>query len=448
MKIFFIGIGGISMSALAVICNNLGYEVYGSDRESSEITEKLERLGIKTYIEHKKEHITKDLDMVVYTAAIAKDNEELVQAHNLGIKTLERANFLGHIMEKYENSIAIAGTHGKTTTTSITTLLFKNAKPTALIGGVFPNIGGNIEIGTSDIFITEACEYVDSFLQFYPKIAIITNLEADHLDYFKDLEQIQKSFLKFSNQVKKDGFVVANGDDENVRKALEYSKSKIYYCGFDEKNDFVVKNLCFDSLGYPQFDLYFKGELIDNYVLRVFGKHNVYNSVFSIATAYLCNISKKDIKSSLLEFVGVGRRFEYIGEKNGVKVYDDYAHHPTEIKATMEAIKPLKKNRFIAIFQPHTYTRTKSLFEEFTLCFDYADVNIFADIYPAREPFDPTISSKMLYEKVKDRGNECYYFDSFEKIVEFLDSFAKKDDLVFTIGAGDVYKIGKMYLGY
>lgn len=436
------------MSAIAIICNNLGYDVYGSDREGSDITEKLEKKGIKIYIGHKKEHIIKDLDMVVYTAAISKDNEELLQSQKLGIKTLERAQFLGHIMEKYENSIAIAGTHGKTTTTSITTLIFNksNTSPTSLIGGVFANIGGNIEIGSSDIFITEACEYVDSFLQFYPKVAVITNLELDHLDYFKDLQDIQKSFLQFSNQVKQDGFVIANGDDKNVREALKNSNSKIYYYGYDNINDFIIKNIEFDENGYPQFDLYFKDECIGNFNLKVVGKHNIYNSACAIAISHMFNISSSDIQDALLEFKGVGRRFEYIGEKNGVKVYDDYAHHPTEIKATIDAVRQLKKKRFISIFQPHTYTRTKSLFKEFTNCFDESDVNIFADIYPAREKFDPSISSKMLYDSIKDKGKECYYFDSFEKIVEFLNKFAKKDDIVFTIGAGDVYKIGKMYL--
>lgn len=448
MKIFFIGIGGISMSALAVICKNVGYDVYGSDRESSEITKKLEKSGIKIYIGHNKDNITEDFDMVVYTAAIAKDNEELVKSYNLGLNTMERANFLGHLMEKYENSIAISGTHGKTTTTSMLTLIFNkaNTSPTALIGGVFANIGGNIEIGSSDIFITEACEYVDSFLQFFPKIAIITNIEADHLDYFKDLESIKKSFLKFSNQVKSNGFVIANGDDENVKSALKNSNSKIYYCGFDETNDFVCKNVKSDDEGYPNFDLFFKNELIENFSLKVYGKHNIYNAICSIAAAYLCKINSSVIKSALLEFTGVGRRFEYIGEKNGVKVYDDYAHHPTEIKATLNAAKSIKKNRLISIFQPHTYSRTKSLFKDFNTCFDDTDIIIFADIYPAREPFDPTISSKMLCEEVKNRGIEAYHFDSFEKITDFLQKTAKENDIIFTIGAGDVYKIGKLYL--
>lgn len=450
MKIFFIGIGGISMSALAVICKTIGYDVYGSDRESSDITQNLEKLGIKIYIGHDKNHIDNSFDIVVYTAAISKDNEELVKSLSLGINTMERANFLGHIMEKYDNSIAISGTHGKTTTTSMTTLIFNesNKKPTALIGGVFANIGGNVEIGSSDIFITEACEYVDSFLQFYPKIAMITNIEEDHLDYFEDLNQIKNSFLKFSNQVKENGFVIANGDDKNVRDALKNSNSDIYYYGFDNSNDFVIRNLEFDDNSYPIFDIYYEndGVLIDRYALRVFGKHNVYNATCSIIAAYLSDIEPDKIKSAIAKFTGVGRRFEYIGEKNGIKIYDDYAHHPTEIKATLSAIKSLKKNRCITIFQPHTYTRTKTLFKDFTTCFDDGDIMVFADIYAAREPFDPTISSKMICDEVEKRNIECYHFDSFEKIVEFLKSKAKSGDIIFTMGAGDVYKIGKMFL--
>lgn len=438
------------MSALAVICNNLGYDVHGSDRESSNITDNLKNLGIKIYIGHNQNNINDSFDMVVYTAAISKDNEELVKSLSLNINTIKRANFLGHIMEKYKNSIAISGTHGKTTTTSMTTLIFNEActNPTALIGGVFSNIGGNVKIGSSDIFITEACEYVDSFLQFYPKIAMITNIEADHLDYFKDLNQIKKSFLKFSNQVKKDGFVIANGDDNNVRDALKDSLTKIYYYGFDDNNDFVIKNLKFDEDGYSNFDLYYKNYdvIIDRYYLNVFGNHNVYNATCSIIAAYLLNIDKDKIKSAIKKFTGVGRRFEYIGEKEGVKVYDDYAHHPTEIKATLSAIKSLKKNRFITIFQPHTYTRTKLLFEDFTECFDDADIMVFTDIYAAREPYDPEINSKMICNEVQKRGIQAYYFDSFEKINEFLNLTAKSGDIIFTMGAGDVYKIGKMYL--
>lgn len=438
------------MSGLAMICQNLGYDVYGSDREQSNMTDMLQKKGIKVYIGHKKEHIKDDIDTLVYTAAIPKDNEEYIAAQNMNIHMMERSVFLGKLMEKYENSIAIAGTHGKTTTTSMTTLIFNemNEKPTALIGGNFSNIGGNLEIGTSNFFITEACEYVDSFLQFYPKIAVITNIEEDHLDYFKDLKQIKNSFLKFSNQVKKDGYVIANGDDENVRDALKDSKSTVLYYGFDKTNDFIIENLKFDEEGYPTFDLYYKKNsvCIGTYTLSVFGKHNVYNATSSIICAYLCDIENKKIISAIKKFKGVGRRFEYIGEKNGVKVYDDYAHHPTEIKSTLNAIKTLNKKKLYSVFQPHTYTRTKTLFNEFVSCFDDTDVIIFADIYAAREPFDNTISSKMLCDKVSNRVKEAYYFDSFESIVDFLEKNCTKQDLIFTIGAGDVYKIGKMYL--
>ena len=450
MKIFFIGIGGISMSGLAMICKNLGWEVIGSDREDSSVIHQLEKKGIKVYIGHNKDHITSDIDKVVFTAAVKQDNEEIIKTKELGIDLLERSVFLGSIMKEYENSIAVAGTHGKTTTTSMITLIFDKAEknPTSLIGGMFKNIGGNVEIGNSDIFISEACEYVDSFLQFYPKVAVITNIEEDHLDYFEDLNQIKSSFLKFANQVKEGGFVIANGDDENVRDALKECKKDVYYYGFNEGNDFIIDNLEFDNFGYPTFEIFYANDavLIDNYKLNVFGKHNVYNATSSIVSACMLNIEKEDIKNAIEKFTGVGRRFEYIGEKDGVRVFDDYAHHPTEIKSTLDAIKLLKKNRFFSIFQPHTYTRTKALFKEFVECFDDTDIVIFADIYAAREAIDETVSSSMLCDEVNRRGKDAYYFDSFEKIVQFLKENANDGDLIFTIGAGDVYKIGKIYL--
>lgn len=450
MKIFFIGIGGISMSGLAMICKNLGWEVEGSDREDSNVIHQLEKKGIKVYIGHNKDHITSDIDKVVFTAAVKQDNEEIVKTKELGIELVERSVFLGSIMEEYENSVAIAGTHGKTTTTSMITLIFDKADkhPTSLIGGMFKNIGGNVEIGSSDIFISEACEYVDSFLQFFPKVAVITNIEEDHLDYFEDLAQIKSSFLKFANQVKNDGFVIANGDDENVKDTLKDCKKKVYYYGFKDDNDFVINNLKYDDVGYPIFDIVYSkdGALIDSYKLSVFGRHNVYNSVAAIVSAYILDIEKESIQKAIEKFTGVGRRFEYIGEKEGVRVFDDYAHHPTEIKSTLEAIKSLKKNRFFSIFQPHTYTRTKALFKDFVECFDETDIVIFADIYAAREPNDETVSSSMLCDEVNRRGKDAYYFDSFEKIVKFLHENANDGDIIFTIGAGDVYKIGKMYL--
>jgi len=451
MKIFFIGIGGISMSGLAMICKNLGWEVIGSDREDSSVIHQLEKKGIKVYIGHNKDHITSDIDKVVFTAAVKQDNEEIIKTKELGIDLVERSVFLGSIMKEYENSIAVAGTHGKTTTTSMITIVFDKAEknPTSLIGGMFKNIGGNVEIGNSDIFISEACEYVDSFLQFYPKVAVITNIEEDHLDYFEDLNQIKSSFLKFANQVKEGGFVIANGDDENVRDALKECKKDVYYYGFNEGNDFIIDNLEFDNFGYPTFDIFYANDavLIDNYKLNVFGKHNVYNATSSIVSACMLNIEKEDIKNAIEKFTGVGRRFEYIGEKDGVRVFDDYAHHPGEIEATIEAAKKLKYKRLCVVFQPHTYSRTKALLEDFARVLSKADLVVLADIYAAREKDTLGVSSKDIETLINKKSQKAYYFPTFDEIESFVLSKLDKGDICITMGAGDIYKLGEDILG-
>lgn len=449
MKIFFIGIGGISMSGIAVICKSLGYGVSGSDRNQSQETEFLKSKDIEVYIGHNSSHITDDIDIVCYTAAIPEDNVELITARKKNITTLERADFLGKLMHKYDFPIAISGTHGKTTTTSIITHLFNFSKknPTALIGGNFKEIGGNVEIGNTKYFITEACEYVDSFLKFFPQIGIITNIEEDHLDYFKNIEQIKSSFLQFSNQIKDGGFVVACGDNKNTKDCLKNSSSKVYYYGFDENNDFVIKNLVFDSNLKPSFEIYENNKLLSDFKISLYGKTNVLNSTAAIATAYLSGIDIKEIKESIKSFYGVNRRFEYKGSiGENIRVYDDYAHHPTEIKATIGTASKLKKTRLITCFQPHTYTRTKSLFDEFKKSFDDSDIAIFADIFAAREVDDGTINSRMLSDACKKRGVNSYYFSSFDEIYDFLKQNLKPDDLFFTIGAGDIYKLGEMLI--
>lgn len=449
MKVFFIGIGGISMSALAVVCKNLGYEVLGSDRDDTDITRSLTQKDISVYKGQRKEHITSDIDEVVYTAAIHEDNEELKEARRLGLKLYERAEFLGELMKKYDQSIAIAGTHGKTTTTAMVTQIFNlsDTKPTALVGGTFSAIGGNVEIGNSDVFIAEACEYVDSFLHFYPKIAVITNLEHDHPDYFKDLEQIKGSFRKFAAQVKSGGFVLACGDYKNVRDALAGLQQKVYYYGFKQGNDFVIKNVSYNDDMVPKFDIEIEDTLIKDIELSVRGEYNVYNAAAAICCAYLSNVPAVKIKKGIKQFKGVDRRFEYIGEKNGVKVYDDYAHHPTEIKSVLKMAKSASKGRLITVFQPHTYSRTKSLYNEFVSAFKNSDIILLVDIYAAREDYDATVSSAMLSDSINKSGKFSLYMESFEEASEYLDRNAKPGDLVLTLGAGLAFKIGRNYLG-
>ncbi len=448
MKIHFIGIGGISMSGLAHVCINLGYEVSGSDKTMSSSLQKLINEGATVYIGHDESQLSIDTDLVVYTAAVKEDNPELSKARKLNLNIIDRAQFLGDIMKKYENSIAIAGTHGKTTTTSMTTVVFNanNEDPTVLVGGNLSVIGGNVRIGDSEVFITEACEYVDSFLKFYPKIAIILNLEEDHLDYFSGLEQIQTSFAKFASQVKQDGYIIANGDDENIIKALEnVDKTKIYF-GRNENCQALIHDEIYNPSGYATFSLSMEGKSIGRFTLQVPGKHNVLNATAAILSAYVSNLPLTAIKDGIESYSGVGRRFEYKGEVNGIKVYDDYAHHPTEVAATLSAAKMIKHHILYTVFQPHTYTRTKELLDRFAVSFQDSDVVIISDIYASREKDPGNIHSRDLVEAIKKSGKDALYLGSLDEVQNYLGSVLKPEDIVFTIGAGDVYTLGESLL--
>ncbi len=448
MKIHFIGIGGISMSGLAHVCINLGHEVSGSDRSMSPILQKLIDKDATIYIGHDEDQLKEDIDLVVYTAAVKEDNPELAKARRLNMNIIDRATFLGNVMKKYENSIAISGTHGKTTTTSMATVIFNisNEDPTVLVGGNLSAIDGNVRIGNSEVFITEACEYVDSFLKFYPKIAIVLNIEEDHLDYFSGLEQIRTSFAKFASQVKPDGVIIANADDENILKALEdVDKTKIYF-GRNENCQAIIHDEVYDSSGYPTFSLSMDKNLIGRFTLKVPGRHNVINAVAAILSAYVSKISPQLIKEGIESYTGVGRRFEYKGETNGIKIYDDYAHHPTEIAATLSAAKMIKHNILYTVFQPHTYTRTKELLSKFAVCFKDAEVVIISDIYAAREKDPKNIHSKDLVEAIKKSGKDAMYIGSLDEVKSYLESVLKPDDIVFTIGAGDVNTVGEYLL--
>ena len=351
-------------------------------------------------------------------------------------------------MKKYENSIAISGTHGKTTTTSMTTVVFNanNEDPTVLVGGNLSVIDGNVRIGNSEVFITEACEYVDSFLKFYPKIAIILNIEEDHLDYFSGLEQIEASFAKFASQVKPDGFVIANGDDENILKALKnVDKTKIYF-GRNENCQAIIHDEVYNSSGYATFSLSMDDKFIGRFTLQVPGKHNVLNATAAILSAYVSKLPLDAIKTGIESYTGVGRRFEYKGEVNGIKVYDDYAHHPTEVAATLSAAKMIKHHVLYTVFQPHTYTRTKELLDRFAVSFNDSDVVIISDIYASREKDPGNIHSKDLVEAIKKSGKDALYIGSLDEVQNYLGSVLEPEDIVFTIGAGDVYTLGESLL--
>ena len=448
-RVHCLGIGGIGLSAVAEILLDRGYIVSGTDIHPSKVTRHLEYLGIKVYTSHEPENV-EGVDAIVYSAAVSDENPEVKRAKELGIPLFSRAEVLGMIMDDYENSVAICGTHGKTTVTSMTSLILRNAnyKPTILVGGNLPQINGNVEIGGTKYFVTEACEYMDSFLQLRPSIGVILNIDSDHLDYFKDMEHIVRSFSTFVEQIPPHGIIIAFGDNPFVRSILKDHDNKITY-GYSESNDFYAENIRFNENGYPIFEIWNAGNKVVELELKVPGEHNVLNAMAAFVTTSYLGVDAKTIASTLYDYSGTNRRFDYIGTtEKGVKVIDDYAHHPTEIKATLAAARNVKHNKLWLIFQPHTYTRTKALFDEFVDAFMDTDVVILTDIYAAREKDVYNISSYKLVNAIKAKHPEkpVYYVKDFEDIAKYIEKFAGKDDIVMTMGAGDVYKVGDMLL--
>lgn len=446
MNIHFIGIGGVSMSGLASICLERGDHVSGSDNHTSEATQKLQAQGATIYLGHKKENITPEIDLVVYTAAIHHNNPELVMANQLGIRIMNRAVFLGQLMQNYPNTIAISGTHGKTSTTSMVSTIFVHAgtNPTITVGGNLKEIGGNYRIGTGDYFITEACEYVDSFFSLYPKYAIVLNMEHEHIDYFKDIDQVIRSFQEFASHVPKDGKILANGDDPNVRKALSHFPQVVFF-GFNENNDCVIKNYHSLSFG-SEFTLSFADHFEEHFQIHVIGDFNILNATAAILCSYCSGLDLKIIQSGIAAYHGVGRRFEAKGEFRGAKVFDDYAHHPSEVKATLSAAKKLPKNRLITIFQPHTFSRTLLLMDEFEKSFDDTDLLLLMDIYPSRELDDGKVHSKDLLKRLEGRNFEVHYQKTDADALDFLQQYVQPGDIILTMGAGDVNKIADALL--
>ncbi len=449
-KIHFIGIGGISMSGLAMIMLSRGHIITGSDKNDSNIIEKLRMLGAKVYIGHNKKNV--DLaDLVVYTAAINKNNPEYKAAQELGIPMLERSEFLGHIMKAYKYSINVSGTHGKTTTTSMigAIMLREKLNPTIHVGGELDIIGGNTLVGDSKYFITEACEYVDSFLKFYPYVAVVLNIDKDHLDYFSGIEAIKESFYKFISLVPSDGYIVCCLDDKNICDVLRRElkcKNVITYSINNVEAKWRAANIVFDDNGCGAFTLLKDNEEYCDIRLGVNGVHNVLNAVAACCVCFELGVKKETVIDVLREFKGAHRRYEYKGERNNVKVVDDYAHHPSEIKATLKASKRSKFNKEWCIFQPHTYTRTKELLNEFSEAFFDADNVIITDIYAAREKDTGEINSSMLVKKLKENNVNAIYIKDFDDIVEYLNENVNDNDLILTMGAGDVYIVGEKYL--
>ena len=449
IHIYFIGIGGISMSGLAEIVKKENICISGSDMKESALTKHLEALGIKVYIGQQASNIGEDVDAVVYTAAIHKDNPEYMEAVRRNLPMLTRAEFLGQLMKNYDTPIAVSGTHGKTTTTSMLShiLLQAETDPTLSIGGILKAIDGNIRVGNSEYFLTEACEYTNSFLSFYPKIGIILNIDADHLDFFKDLDDIRLSFKKFASLLPEDGTLILSGDIENISYFTKDLSCNVITFGSEHSFDYSAKDITFDELGHPSYTLLHKGVEVSKVSLSVTGLHNVYNSLSAIACADILGIDLDTTKKGLLAFSGTERRFEYKGTVGGVTVIDDYAHHPTEISATLNAAKNYPHEHLWCVFQPHTYTRTKALMDEFAETLSLAENIILAEIYPARETDNLGISSETLAKKIEALGKKCYYFSSFDEIEEFLLENCSTGDLLITMGAGDVVNIGNHLLG-
>ena len=446
--IYFIGIGGISMSALARILVQKGINVSGSDIKESELTKKLEGEGIEVKYTQVAENITPDIDHVVYTAAISKDNPEFKKAQELNIPLVNRASLLSDIMKGYKYSIGVSGTHGKTSTTSMLSHILIEAKkdPTISVGGMLPLIGGNLKIGKEEFFLTEACEYTNSFLELSPNVEVILNIEADHLDFFKDLDDIRKSFKKFIAKLDDNGILVINEKISNKEELLDGFSGKVYSFGLG-KGYVNAKNINYDFEGKAEFDLYVEDKFTGKIKLSVYGEHNILNALAAIATGMALDISLEDIKRGLEGYGGVHRRFEVKGTVKGLTVIDDYAHHPGEIEATIEAAKKLKYKRLCVVFQPHTYSRTKALLEDFARVLSKADLVVLADIYAAREKDTLGVSSKDIETLINKKSQKAYYFPTFDEIESFVLSKLDKGDICITMGAGDIYKLGEDILG-
>ena len=449
LHIHFIGIGGISMSGLAEILLKEDFKISGSDAKLSDLVTHLESLGAKVYIGQRASNITDDIELVIYTAAIHPDNPEFACAKENQIQMLTRAELLGQIMRNYETPIAVSGTHGKTTTTSMIShiLLEADADPTISVGGILPAIHGNIRVGESETFVTEACEYTNSFLSFFPKIGVILNIEADHLDFFRDLADIRHSFRKFARLLPADGCLVINRSIENLEEITAGLPCRIITFGTDSTADYYPEKITYDALGHPTFLLHSPDGQTRTLSLQVPGEHNVMNALAACAVSDYLGIDREISKTALHDFGGTDRRFEYKGTIGGVTIIDDYSHHPTEITAALKAARNCPHNRLWCVFQPHTYSRTKSLLKDFAKALTLADKIVLADIYAARETDDLGISSQDLQKQIQELGTPCEYFPTFDEIESFLLKSCAHGDLLITMGAGDVVNIGEQLLG-
>ncbi len=443
------------MSGLVKLLLSRGFKVSGSDRSRSDIITELEEEGAQVFFGQRAANITDDIDVVVYTAAISESNEELAEVRAKNIPALTRAELMGQVMKQYPHAIGISGTHGKTTTTGLLSLFLLDAgmDPTVSVGGILPEIGGQFRIGHGEHFVVESCEYTNSFLSFFPTDAVILNVEEDHLDFFKDINDIRNSFAKFASLVPEGGLVVVNSEIEDVKELFKNCSGDVKTYGIarsaDEIGslDFAAVNVELDSKGRGSYELYVSGKRLGDIKLGLVGKHNVSNSLPAIALALKNGVPFESIQKTAGEYTGTKRRFEYKGSLGEIDIYDDYAHHPSEIRATLTAARDYKSNRLITVFQPHTFSRTKAFLKEFAEALNLSDVVVLADIYAAREVNTGEVSSADIMRLLKENGKECYHFHTFDEIENFLLEFAKSGDLLITMGAGDVVEIGDSLLG-
>ena len=435
-----IGAGGVSMAPLAEVLAGMGLVIDGSDMAESEKTRYLRSLGIDIKIGHSAMNVAPDIQFVVRTAAVRDDNPEIVEAKARGVPVFERAQAWGAIMKDYDNALCIAGTHGKTTTTSMCTHILMAAErdPTVMIGGTLPLLHAGHRVGGGDTIILESCEYHDSFLYFQPTIAVILDIEADHLDYFSGLEDVKRSFREFASKVPEHGRIVANIDDRNTMDALEPLGRELFTFGLTEKADVYARNIRRVGAN-SEFDIYCHGKFFTSVTLHIPGMHNVKNALAATAACICLGVRPNAVKYGLAGFNGAGRRFEFKGKYNGADVYDDYAHHPGELKALLDAVEPLGYKRTILVFQPHTYTRTAALFDDFIEQLQRPDLTFLPEIYAAREHNTMGISSADLAQHIEG----CRFFTRFEEIEACLKETARPGDIILTVGAGDVFKIGE-----
>ena len=445
-KVHLIGIGGISMSALAKILYKNGYAVSGSDFQDGHEQQELRALGIIVYPSHEASQVL-GRDLIIYTSAISPDNPELLEAKRLGIETMTRGHFLGLLTAQFGESIAVSGTHGKTTTTSMISVMLKHTTidPVLLVGAHVPELGSNTVIGNGDVIVNEACEYYSSFLDFDYSIGVILNIDEDHLDYFRDLSHIQETFVNFANHTRPSGVIIVNQDDPNIRAVTDQITSRIVTYGQSEPADFMAQHIDYDEHGYPQFDIVHDGKTIMNVHLSIPGAYNISNALAAVAAVYQLTDQMDGLAGALNHFRGASRRLESKGLYQGAKLIEDYAHHPREIESTLEAVRKMHPDRTIVVaFQPHTYTRTLKLFDRFAKAFTDCDQVYLVDIYAAREKNIFGISSKDLADAINVQTGNADYVGDMKNLPGRLKDSLNEDCIFIAMGAGDIYKVFDM----